>query len=85
MPINFLNLVLVNIKPVEFHLIRLYSFCNFHMSNDVKFFETPCILFFTVKHALIQRDCGAMSPAGIRVVHMLALVLTKSAANISTF
>ena len=49
-PLNFLfkftglNLVLVNIKPVEFHLIRLCSFCNIYMSNDVKFFETPCIL-----------------------------------------
>ena len=45
-PLNFLfkftgiNLVLVNIKPVEFHLIRLCSFCNIYMSNDVKFFET---------------------------------------------
>ena len=48
-PLNFLfkftglNLVLVNIKPVEFHLIQLCSFCNIYMSNDVKFFETPCI------------------------------------------
>ena len=48
-PLNFLfkftgiNLVLINIKPVEFHLIRLCSFCNIYMSNDVKFFETPCI------------------------------------------
>ena len=46
-PLNFLfkftgiNLVLVNIKPVEFHLIRLCSFCNIYMSNNVKFFETP--------------------------------------------
>ena len=45
MPLNFLfkfigiNLVLVNIKPVEFHLIQLGSFCNIYMSNDVKFFE----------------------------------------------
>ena len=38
-----INLVLVNIKPVEFQLIQLYSFCNIYMSNDVKFFETPCI------------------------------------------
>ena len=43
MPLNFLfkftgiNLVLVNIKPVEFNLIRLCSFCNIYMSNDVKF------------------------------------------------
>ena len=49
-PLNFLfkftglNLVLVNIKPVEFHLIRLCSFCNIYMSNDVKFFETSCII-----------------------------------------
>ena len=49
-PLNFLfkctgiNLVQVNINPVEFHLIRLYSFCNIYMSKDVKFFETPCIL-----------------------------------------
>ena len=48
-PLNFLfkftgiNLVLFNIKPVEFHLIRLCSFCNIYMSNDVKFFETTCI------------------------------------------
>ena len=47
-PLNFLfkfteiNLVLVNIKPVEFHLIRLCNFCNIYMSNDVKFFETLC-------------------------------------------
>ena len=47
-PLNFLfkftgiNLVLVNIKPVEFHLIRLCSSCNIYMSNDVKFFKTPC-------------------------------------------
>ena len=45
-PLNFLfkftgiNLVLVNIKPVEFHLMQLCSFCNAYMSNDVKFFET---------------------------------------------
>jgi len=38
-----INLVLVNIKPVEFHLIRLCSFCNIFMSNDVKFVKTPCI------------------------------------------
>ena len=49
LPLNFLlkftgiNLVLVNIEPVEFHLIRLYSFCNIYISNDVKFFETSCI------------------------------------------
>ena len=48
-PLNFLfkftgiNLVQLNINPVEFHLIRLRSFCN--MSNDDKFFETPCTLF----------------------------------------
>ena len=48
-PLNFLfkftgiNLVLVNINSVEFHLIRLCSFCNIYMSNNVKFFETPCI------------------------------------------
>ena len=47
-PLNFLfkftgiNLVQLNINPVEFHLIRLCSFCNIYMSNDVKFFETPC-------------------------------------------
>ena len=44
-PLNFLfkftgiNLVQVKIKPVEFHLIQLCSFCNIYMSNDVKFFE----------------------------------------------
>ena len=48
-PLNFLlkftgiNRVQLNINPVEFHLIRLCSFCNIYMSNDVKFFETPCI------------------------------------------
>ena len=48
-PLNFffkftgINLVQLNINPVKFHLIRLYSFCNIYMSNDVKFFETPCI------------------------------------------
>ena len=48
-PLNFLfkftgiNLVQININPVEFPLIRLCSFCNIYMSNDVKFFETPCI------------------------------------------
>ena len=46
-PLNFLfkftgiNLVQFNIKPVEFHLLRLCSFCNIYMSNGVKFFETP--------------------------------------------
>ena len=51
MLLNFLfkftgvNLVQLNINPVEFYLIRLCSFCNIYMSNDVKFFETPCILF----------------------------------------
>ena len=50
-PLNFLfkftgiNLVQLNINPVEFHLIRLCSFCKIYMSNDVKFFETPCIIF----------------------------------------
>ena len=50
-PLNFLfkftglNLVLVNIKPVEFYLIRLCSLCNIYMSNDDKFFETPCIFY----------------------------------------
>ena len=49
-PLNFLfkftgiNLVQVNINPVEFHLIRLCSFCNIYMSNDVKVFETPCTI-----------------------------------------
>ena len=49
MPLNFLfkftgiNVVQLNINPVEFHLIRLCSFCNIYMSNDVKFFETPYI------------------------------------------
>ena len=49
-PLNFLfkftgiNLVQLNINPVEFYLIRPCSFCNIYMSNDVKFFETPCIL-----------------------------------------
>ena len=49
-PLNFLfkftgiNLVQLNINLVEFHLIGLCSFCNIYMSNDVKFFETPCIL-----------------------------------------
>ena len=48
-PINFLfkftgiNLAQLNIKPVKFHLIRLCSFCNIYISNDIKFFETPCI------------------------------------------
>ena len=42
-PLNFLfkftgiNLVQLNINPVEYHLIRLCSFCNIYMSNDVKF------------------------------------------------
>ena len=41
-PLNFLfkftgiNLVLVNIKPVEFNLIRLCSFCNIYISNFLK-------------------------------------------------
>ena len=52
MPLNFCiqiysnNLVQLNITPVEFHLIRLCSFCNIYMSNDVKFFETPCTLIY---------------------------------------
>ena len=60
MPLNFLfkftgiNLVLVNIKAVEFHLIRLCSFCNIYMSNDVKFFETPCILTLRHKNAVYR-------------------------------
>ena len=41
-----INLVQLNINPVEFHLIRLCSFCNLYMSNDVKSFETPCTLMF---------------------------------------
>ena len=40
-----INLVLVNIKLVEFHLIRLCSFCNIYMSNNVKFFKTSCVQF----------------------------------------
>ena len=49
-PLNFLfkftgiNFVLVNISPVEFYLIRICSFCNISMSNEVKFFETPYIV-----------------------------------------
>ena len=38
-----IDLVQLDINPVEFHLIRLCSFCNIYMSNDFKFFETPCI------------------------------------------
>ena len=34
-----INLVQLNINPVEFHLIQLSSFCNIYVSNDV----TPCI------------------------------------------
>ena len=45
-----INLVRLNINPVEFHLIRLCSFCNIYMSNDVKFSETPCSL---------PRDCNS--------------------------
>ena len=47
-PLNFLfkftgiNLVLIKNKPVKFYLIQLCGFCNIYMSNDVKFFETPC-------------------------------------------
>ena len=46
-PLNFLfkftgiNLVQLNINPVEFYLIRLCSFCNIYMSN---FFKTPCVV-----------------------------------------
>ena len=49
LPLNFLfkfteiSRFHLNINPVEFHLVRLFSFCNIYMSNDVKFFETPCI------------------------------------------
>ena len=56
-PLNFffkftgINFVLVKIKRVEFHLIRLCSFCNIYISNDVKFFETSCIFS-------IVRNCG---------------------------
>ena len=49
---------MVNIKPTEFHLVQLCSFCNIYMSNDVKFFETPFYqyIFFVriemkIKHA----------------------------------
>ena len=41
-PLNFLfkligiNLVQVNINSVEFHLIRLHSFCNIYMPNFLK-------------------------------------------------
>ena len=51
-PLNFLfkftgiNLVQLNINPVQFQLIRLCSFCNIYMTNDVKFFETPCIYVY---------------------------------------
>ena len=71
-PLNFLfkftgiNLVLVNIKPVEFHLIRLCSFCNIYMSNDVKFFETPRILFHLFVGSMVEwlehRDCDRHGP-----------------------
>ena len=59
-PLNFLfkltgiNLVLVNINPIEFHLIQLCNFCNIYMSKDVKFFETPCILIIFL--GLLQND-----------------------------
>ena len=49
-PLNFLfkftgiNLVQLNINPIEIHLIRLCNFCNIHMSKDVKFFKTPFML-----------------------------------------
>ena len=49
-PLSFLfqftgiNFVQLNINPVKFHLIRLCSFCNIYMSNNVKFVETPCII-----------------------------------------
>ena len=32
------------LKPDEFYLIRVLSFCEIYMSNDVKFFETPCVI-----------------------------------------
>ena len=38
-----MNLVLVNIKPVEFYLIRQCSFCNIYMSNDIKFLKHPVL------------------------------------------
>ena len=54
-----LNLVLVNINPVEFNLIRQCSFCNIsiYMSNDVKFFETPSMFFYSY-----QLKWNKMSP-----------------------
>ena len=58
-PLNFfkftgINLVQLNINPVEFHLIQLCSFCNIYMSNDVKFFKTPCTLFVFVFDHFLQ-------------------------------
>ena len=41
-----INPVQLNINPIEFYLIRLCSFSTIYMSNDVKFFETPCIIIF---------------------------------------
>ena len=35
----------LNINTVEFHLMWLRNFYNIYMSNDVKFFETPCIFY----------------------------------------
>ena len=36
-----INLVQLNINPVEFYLLRLCSFCNIYIVNDVKFFKHP--------------------------------------------
>ena len=61
-PLSFLfkftgiNLVLVNIKPVKFHVIRLCSFCNIYMSNDVKFFETPCIYTVYITPIILKNN-----------------------------
>ena len=62
-PLNFLfkltgiNLIQLNINPVEFHLIRLRSFCNIYMSNDVKLFLNTLILLTCRKatEALIHK------------------------------
>ena len=75
MPLNFLfkftgiNLVQLNINPVKFHLIQLCSFCNIYMSNDVKFFETPCILFIDFFKFLVGKGLSPLLPDVAKLPH----------------
>ena len=59
-----INFVQLNINPVDFHLIGLYSFCNIYMSNDGKFFETPCIYIVCRNTYSVHEDNCSLNSTG---------------------